>query len=81
MIKESTFAAMSAVKAARRANNVEEFVEHVTNSPVRPKNKGLIVMQQTVHKTGKPCCSDYGIINPIKFNLSESTLAKLRSLK
>lgn len=81
MTKESTFAAMSAIKAARRAKSVEEFVEHVTNPPVKPKSKGLILMQQKVLKTGRPCCGDYGIVNPIKFNLSENTLSKLRALK
>lgn len=76
--KEYGFEAMSATKAAYRAKNIDEFTELVLSKPVRKKHPGRLRKEEIVHMTGRPCCTGWGMLNPIKLKISDSTLNTLK---
>ena len=55
----------------------EDYIERLSQPIRRKKNKFLQRVHKQVDKTNKAYCCDGGLWNPVKLNISTSTLQKL----
>ena len=50
--------------------SVDQFIDKVCQPQTRIMSGGKQAIIRIAHYTGKPCCSPYGLINPIKLDIS-----------